>query len=60
MEPNLFSLLTFLLGLFLGHRLTLWRDRRKEFNDIAQPIRDVLLKERENPTSKVRSCEATI
>jgi hypothetical protein len=50
MEPYLLSLLTFFFGLFLGHRLTLWRDRRKEFNDIAQPIRDVLLKEIENPT----------
>ena len=37
---------TFLLGLFLGHRLTLGRDKRKEFNDIAQPIREILLKER--------------
>lgn len=49
MEPYL-SLLTFFLGLFLGHRLTLGRDRRKEFNEIVQPIRDVLLKERESPT----------
>jgi len=32
-------------GIFV-HRLTLRRDRRKEFNDIAQPIRELLLKER--------------
>lgn len=46
MEPNILSLLTFCLGLILGHRLTLWRDKRKEFNDISQPLRDILLKER--------------
>lgn len=54
MEPYLISLFTFFLGLFLGHRLALGRDRRKEFNDIAQPIRAVLLKERENPTPYAR------
>lgn len=50
MEPYLLSLFTFFLGLFFGHRLTLWRDRRKEFNDIAQPIRAMLLEEKERPT----------
>jgi hypothetical protein len=49
MEPYLLSLFTFFLGLFFGHRLTLWRDQRKEFNDITQPIRAALLKERTNP-----------
>ena len=29
------GLITFLLGLLLGHRLTLWRDRRKEFNNLT-------------------------
>jgi hypothetical protein len=47
MDPYLLSLLTFFLGLILGHRLTLWRDKRKEFNEIAQPIRVKLLNERE-------------
>lgn len=42
------SFLTFCLGLFLGHRLALWRDRRKEFNEIAEPLREVLLKERDS------------
>lgn len=30
------SLITFFLGLFLGHWLTLGRDRRKEFNDLSR------------------------
>jgi hypothetical protein len=33
-------------GTICVHRLALWRDRRKEFNEIAQPIRELLLKER--------------
>ncbi|MEZ9551221.1 hypothetical protein AB4347_00010 [Vibrio breoganii] len=31
-----FSLLTFFLGLFLGHRFALGRDKRKEFNSVAK------------------------
>ncbi|MBX7228460.1 MAG: hypothetical protein K1X48_02490 [Burkholderiaceae bacterium] len=41
------GIITFCLGVIFGHRLTLWRDKRKEFNEIAQPIRETLLKERE-------------
>lgn len=48
MSPYLLSFLTFCLGLLLGHRLSLWRDRRKEFNEIAQPLREVLPKERDS------------
>ena len=39
------SLFTFFLGLLLGNRLALWRERRKEFNEVAVRIR-VALKER--------------
>lgn len=35
MEPYIINLLTFSLGLILGHRLTLGRDLRKEFNEIT-------------------------
>lgn len=38
LEPNIISLITFLLGLFLGHRLSLGRDKRKEFNDLTKDI----------------------
>ena len=39
-EASLVSLLTFAAGLWLGHKLTLTRDIRKEFNSAAQPIRE--------------------
>lgn len=39
-------LLTFFLGLILGHRLTLSRDQRQEYNAIAERARDALYKER--------------
>lgn len=36
------SLVTFSLGLFVGHKTALLRDKRKEFNIAATPIRNVL------------------
>jgi len=50
METVLLNLLTFFAGLFLGNRLALGRDKRKEFNEAAMPIRSWLLKEAENPS----------
>jgi len=44
---GIFGILTFLLGLFLGNRLAIGRDKRKEFNEIADEIYSVLLKKRE-------------
>jgi hypothetical protein len=44
-ESVAFGLLTFLLGLIVGHRMTLWRERRKEFNEVAARVR-VALKSR--------------
>jgi hypothetical protein len=33
----IFSILTFLIGLLVGNWLSIGRDKRKEFNDIAVP-----------------------
>ena len=54
----LISLLLFFLGLILVHRLTLGRDKRKEFNEAAMPVREWLLKQAESisdstPPSKI-------
>lgn len=35
--------LTFFLGLVLGHWLSLGRDRRKEYNDALEPVRALIL-----------------
>ena len=48
--PALLSLLTFFLGLALGNRLQIGRDRRKELNEAAKPIRSWLLAEAESPS----------
>ena len=49
-NAGLISLLTFLLGLLIGNRLTIGRDRRKELNEAAKPIRSWLLAEAESPS----------
>lgn len=32
------SLITFSLGLYLGHKTAMWRDKRREFNEVAEPL----------------------
>ena len=34
----LWGLLGLLLGGLLGHRLAIWRDKRREFNEVAAPL----------------------
>jgi hypothetical protein len=38
MEMELLSLLTFFIGLFVGNRFAIGRDKRKEFNQATSPI----------------------
>ena len=55
MEPYIINFLIFFLGLFLGHRLNLGRELRKEFNDAAIPIRKWILDEIKNPSPYFKS-----
>lgn len=50
MSTAVVSIVTFVLGLLLGHRLALGRDKRKEFNEAAQPVREWLLQEASEPS----------
>ncbi len=47
LQNPLIPLATFLLGVLLGHRTALWRDKRQEFNEAADPVRAWLLSELE-------------
>lgn len=49
MATGLISVLSFLLGLILGHWLAIGRDKRKEFNEAAAPIRGWLLGAKDSP-----------
>ena len=43
------GLLTFLFGLLLGHRMNLWREKRKEFNEVATRILVALKSRQRSP-----------
>lgn len=50
MDLVLLNLVMFLAGLLVGNRLAIGRDKRKEFNETAQPIRAWILREVEQPS----------
>lgn len=50
MNSVLLNIITFLVGLLLGNRLAIGRDKRKEFNEAAKPIRTWLLRELKKPS----------
>lgn len=51
LDPTLLALFTFAVGLLIGHRLSLGREKRKEFNEAVQPFRTIFLAESENPSA---------
>lgn len=54
LQNPLIPLATFLLGVLLGHRTALWRDKRQEFNEAADPVRAWLLSEQAAPNWRSR------
>ena len=62
MYSSCVGIITFLLGLFLGHRLTLGRDKRKERITASKPIRTWIIKRKKSPTpnhqeDKINDCD---
>lgn len=53
-ESLLFGLITALIGYIIGNRLAIGRDRRKEFNDLINPIRTDLLSIKIFPANNLR------
>ena len=51
LDPVLVGLFTFAAGLLLGHRLSLGREKRKEFNEAVEPVRAFFLAESESPSA---------
>jgi hypothetical protein len=49
-NAGIFGLLTFFLGTVFGHWLAVFRDKRKEFNDAAPPVRTWLLNDIQKPS----------
>tara|TARA_R110001606_G_scaffold109051_2_gene234537 strand:- start:190 stop:567 length:378 start_codon:yes stop_codon:yes gene_type:complete len=43
MEALLIAIVSCLVGVIIGHRLSLGRDRRKEHNEVIRPIKQQLL-----------------
>lgn len=48
-----FSLISALVGYLVGNRLAIDRDKRREFNDLIDPIRRELMGVKKHPTSNL-------
>ncbi len=53
LEKFAFTLLGAFIGYLVSNRLAIGRDKRKEFNDLINPIRSELLAIRNNPRSNL-------
>lgn len=51
-DPILQNSLTFLVGLIVGNRIAIVRDKRQEFNAAIAPVRARLLVDRKRPTTQ--------
>jgi hypothetical protein len=49
-SPIVFNGLSFVAGVYLGHRIALSRDKRQEFNRAVDPIRERLLRDIARPS----------
>ena len=52
-HPEIFGFITFLVGGLLGNRYAIGRDRRKEFNEVADEIALSLIKKKEGAVQKL-------
>ncbi len=50
----------FLIGLLVGNRLAILRDKRREYNEATRPFRKWIIKELERPTGAHRPSEIEI
>jgi hypothetical protein len=48
-SPIVFNGLSFLAGLYIGHRIALSRDKRQEFNVAVDPVREMLIRSIASP-----------
>ncbi len=53
-ESIAFTFVGVLIGYFISNRLAIDRDRRREFNNLIEPIRLMLLSARNYPTSNLK------